>query len=251
MKTLKHFFSRHLAALSLALVGAFGLLGVGATAAPIASAASHCTTTSCVQQFGDQQIDARLAALEKLKDDAQNNKSITDSQRAVIIKDANDNESGLHALKTKLDGETDIKAALADVKAIYEQFRIYAVVLPRDYGEILLFHEQNVASRMTDAEQTITDLIQKDQQAGHDVTKLEALDQDYTSKLQDANTQTTNAQGLIPSLVPANYPGTDQTLKTYRGDLKTAHDDLKDAASDLHQMYEILKNDLGSSATGS
>lgn len=245
MKTIKRFCSQHLAALSLALVGAFGLLGVAASTAPVASAAGHCTTVTCVQQFGNQRIQERLTALEKLKDTAQHHKGITDPQRDIITKDANGNENGLNALKKKLDAETDMKAALADVKNIYVQFRIFAVVLPRDYGEILLFHEQNVITRMADGEQTISDLIQKDQN-GKNITQIKALDQDYTNKLQDATNNTNNAQGLIPSLTPASYPATNTTLKTYRGDLQNAHKDIEGAMDDLHQMLKLFKEDLGS-----
>lgn len=225
-------------------------LNTGATAAPTDSAAA-CTTVDCVQKFGDLRIQERLTALERLKTAAQNHKALTDQQRSTIINDANSNESGLKDLKTKLDGESDIKAALADVKSIYTQFRIFAVVLPRDYGEILLFHEQNVITRMTDAEPTIADLIQKDKDAGHDVTQLNTLYQDYKNKLGDATDNTNKAQALIPSLTPANYPATNQTLKTYHTDLKTARLDLKGAADDLHQMRQILENDLGSTASGS
>jgi hypothetical protein len=246
MKTLKNFFSQHLIALSLAALGALGLVGSAVSAAPVA-AAGKCTTVSCVQQFGDQQIDARLDALNKLNDDAQNHKGLTDQQRQVIEGDVSTNENGLRALRKQLDGETDIKAALTDVKNIYVQFRIYAVVLPRDYGEIELFFEQNIITRMTDANQTITDLIQKAKDKGDDVTQLLALQADYNAKLADATSNTNNAQGLIPGLTPANYPGTDQTLKTYHTDLKNARTDIAAAAKDLHQMLQILKQDLGNS----
>ncbi len=245
MKTMNTRFSRQVMALALALVGALGLVGAASAASVAPAANAKCTTVSCVQQFGDQQISARLAALEKLKDAAQNHKGITDAQRSVIIDDANTNENGLNALKKQLDGESDIKAALADVKNIYVQFRIYAVVLPRDYGEIWMFHQQNVVARMQDINPKITDLIQKAKDAGKDVTQLDALQQDYEAKLTDATNHLNDAQSLIPSLVPANYPGTDQTLKNYRADLKASHDDIKDAASDLHQMVQILKADLG------
>lgn len=248
MKNFKDFCSRHLAALSLALVGALSLFGIAAAAAPVADAAS-CTTVSCVQQFGNQRIQERLTALEKLKTDAKNNKALTGQQQDIIVNDANSNENGLNALKKQLDAETAIKPALADVKNIYVQFRIYAVVLPRDYGEIELFHEQNASQRMTDAEVTIDALIQKDQN-GKNIGQIKTLDQDYMNKLNDASTNMKGAQGLIPSLVPANYPGTNSTLKTYHQDLKTARLDLQGAANDLHQMTQLLKEDLGGS-TGS
>ena len=244
MKTLKRFFSQQVMALALATVGALGLVGSAVAAAPVAAAAGKCTTVSCVQMFGDQQISARLEALSKLNGDAQNHKGITDQQRGVIENDVSTNQNGLNALKTQLDGETDIKAALTDVKNIYVQFRIYAVVLPRDYGEIELFFEQNIATRLTDANGAITDLINQAKAKGDDVTQLLALQADYNAKLADATTNLNNAQGLIPSLTPANYPGTDATLKTYRTDLKNAHTDIVAAAKDLHQMLQILKQDL-------
>jgi hypothetical protein len=248
MKTLKRLCSKHLAALSLAALGVIGLAGSAVAAAPAALAASAatCTTVSCVQQFGDQRIQARLAALDKLNLAATNHKGITSTQRSVIQNDVSANESGLKALKQQLDGETTITAARADVKNIYVQFRIYAVVLPRDYGEIWMFHQQNVVARMQDANDKISDLIQKAQQAGKDVSQLQALQQDYNAKLSDATTHLNNAQALIPSLVPSNFPGTTTTLKTYRADLRTSHQDIVAAAKDLHQMVLILKADLGS-----
>jgi hypothetical protein len=247
MKTLKTFFSHHLIALFFALLGVASLAGT-ALAAPAASTptpGAKCTTVACVQQFGDARITERLEALDKLAGDAQGHKGITDSQRQTILSDEQTNKDGLNALKSKLDGETDIQAARADVKNIYVQFRIFAVVIPRDRGEIWLFHEQNVIARLTAGNDKITSAIQKAKAKGDDVTRLLALQADYNAKLADATTQTSNAQGLIPSLTPANYPGTDGTLKTYRGDLKAAHDDIRDAAKDLHQIVQILKQDLG------
>ncbi len=251
MKTLKHRFSKHLVAWSLALLGLTALAGT-ALAAPADATPTpraRCNTVTCVQKVGDALIAERLAALDKLAGAAQNHKALTDQQRQTILSDVQTNKDGLNALKSKLDAEADIKAALADVKNIYVQFRIYAVVIPRDAGEILLFHEQNVIARLVAGNDKITDAIQKDKDAGKDVTQLLALQADYNAKLADATAKTNDAQGLIPSLVPANYPGTDATLKTYRSDLKTAHDDIVAAGKDLHQIVQILQQDLGGSSS--
>jgi hypothetical protein len=250
MKTIQHFFHTHLIAFSLAALGLLGIAGTAVASAPAAAAApsaSSCgTNLSCIKTAGDKLISDRLEALSKLHDTAADNKGITDPQRDIIYQDVTTNKNGLTALQQKLDAETDVKAARADIKNIFEQFRIFAVVLPRDYGESELFHEQNMVARMTAENGKLTDLINKAKAKGDDVTKLLALQADYNAKLADATTQDSNAQGLIPSLTPANYPGTDGTLKTYRADLKAAHDDIKDAASDLHQMLQILQQDLGS-----
>ena len=248
MTMIKLFLSKHLLAFSLAALSLLVLTGTAFAAASTAAAAPAASCGSdlgCVQKAGDVLIVARLAALDKLNTTAAGHKNLTSDQKSTIAQDVTTNKNGLSALKTKLDAETTVDAARSDVKNIYVQYRIYAVVLPRDYGEIELFLEQNMTTRMKNADATLSDLIAKDQAKGNDVTKLNSLKSDYDAKLADATTNENAAQGLIPSLVPANYPGTDATLKTYRSDLKNARQDLSDAASDLNQMQTILKQDLG------
>ncbi len=241
----KVFFTRHVLTFSLAGLGLLGLLGTGAASAPMAAAAGGCgTNLECVKAFGDARISERLAALTRLNTAAANHKGLTDQQRDVIEQDVQTNKQGLTALQKKLDAETDVQAARQDVKNIYVQFRIYAVVLPRDYGELYLFHEQNVVARMKNANQKISNLIQKAKEKGKDVSQLLALQSDYNAKLDDATRHLNDAQGLIPQLTPANYPATTDTLKTYRADLKAAHEDIKGAAQDLHQIIQLLKQAL-------
>lgn len=249
MTMIKRFLSKHLMPLSLVAFGLLGLTGtafVSASTAAAAPAAGCGSDLGCVQKAGDALIVARLAALDKLNATAAGHKNLTSDQKSTIAQDVTTNNNGLSALKTKLDAETTVDAARSDVKNIYVQYRIYAVVLPRDYGEIELFLEQNITTRMKNADATLSDLIAKAQAKGDDVTQLNSLKSDYDARLADATTNENNAQGLIPSLVPANYPGTDDTLKTYRSDLKNARQDLQAAESDLDQMQTILKQDLGS-----
>lgn len=247
MTMLKRFLSKHLMAFSLAALGLLGLTGTAfATASTAAAAPASCgNDLGCVQKAGDVLIVARLAALDKLNTTAAGHKDLTSDQKSTIAQDVTTNKNGLSALKTQLDGEKTVDAARSDVKNIYVQYRIYAVVLPRDYGEIELFLEQNMTTRMKNADTTLSDLIARAQAKGDDVTQLNSLKSDYDAKLADATTNENDAQGLIPNLVPANYPGTDATLKTYRSDLKNARQDLQTAESDLDQMQTILKQDLG------
>jgi hypothetical protein len=249
MTMIKRFLSNHLIAISLAAFGLLGLTGTAFASASIAAAAPAASCGNdlgCVQKAGDALIVARLASLDKLNTTAAGHQGLTSDQKSTIAQDVTTNKNGLSALKTKLDAETTVDAARSDVKNIYVQYRIYAVVLPRDYGEIELFLEQNMTTRMKNADTTLSDLIAKAQAKGDDVTQLNSLKSDYDAKLADATTNENDAQGLIPSLVPANYPGTNTTVNTYRIDLKNARKDLTDASSDLNQMQTILKQDLGS-----
>jgi len=116
-KSLLQSAPRHLIALGLAASIALGGAGAAtALAAPAHPALPTCTRTDvkCVIAFGDQRIDERTAALTKLNDKANAQVAaghITSSQASAILADVTSNQSGLTALKSKLDAETDATAA--------------------------------------------------------------------------------------------------------------------------------------------
>jgi uncharacterized phage infection (PIP) family protein YhgE len=209
-----------------------------------AQAASEGTcgnNLQCVIAFGNARIQERVTALNTLIARVQANQYLTDSQRDAIQTDARTNINGLQTLKTKLDGETNIANARTDVHNIYAQFRIFAVVLPRDYHEVWLDHMTNLHDQFVSGEPTINQAIQAAANKGINVTQEQQQYNDLVAKVGDAGTQLTSAQGLIPSLIPANFPGTNQTLATLRGDLKQAHTDLAAAAKDLNDITQELK----------
>jgi hypothetical protein len=196
---------------------------------------------SCVQTFGKTEIDKRVAALNVLVGKVQANAYLTDQQKDTIQTDAKSNIPPLQALETKLMGETNIADARTDVRNIYVDFRIYAIVLPRDYHEIWLDHESNLHDQFVAGEPTINQAIQAASAKGINVAQEQSQYNDLVAKVTDAGAQITSAQNLIASLVPANFPGTTQTLATMRGDMKQAHGDLVAAAADLNSITQELK----------
>ena len=214
------------------------------TPLPVA-AATHTTgcgnNLSCVQTVGKQLIDVRVTALNTLIAKVQANTYLTDPQKNTIQTDAKANIPLLQALETQLMSETTVASARTDVHNIYTNFRIYAIVLPRDYHEIWLDHLSNLHDQFVSGEPTINQVIQTAAAKGINVTQEQAQYSDLIAKVTDAGTQVTNAQNLIATLVPANYPGTNQTLATMRGDMKQANGDLVAAAKDLHQIREELE----------
>lgn len=242
----------------LVVLGVVAALALGAAlpltalAAPI-TAATHSTTCdlSCIQQFGNARIAERITALNSLSGKVQTalgNKRITSDQANALTSDAGTNETGLNNLKTKLDGETSADAARQDVKNIYLQFRIYAVVLPRDYRTLYLDAIVNVHDRLVDLEGTIQDAITK---AGNPAPVVTLFD-DYKNQLQAVESQIDAANGELPQLTPENYNNNhaayETALTNLKNDEQTAHSDLKQAVSDLHQIVQTLKG--GSTASG-
>lgn len=244
---------RRIAALgALAVLAGAAALPATALAAPshaanTANAATSCATVQCVITFGDGEIARRLTSLNTFsgKVTSQLNAGhLTSAQAGTLQTDATDNENGLNALKTKLDAETSITAARQDVKNIYEQFRIYAVVLPRDYNTAWLDILQNIDGKLRAAQPKIEYAI--DHAPASEQGQLNTLYSDYKAQLQEAESQMDAAQGQIATLTPANYDNDRSVYTTawqdFRNDTKTAHADVHQAASDLHQIAQILKS---------
>jgi hypothetical protein len=217
-----------------------------ALAAPKAGTTCDPKDIKCVIAFGDQRIQDRLDALTKLNGkvtDALSAKHITSDQANALTSDIATNTTGLQNLKAKLDGESDIAAARGDVKNVYLQFRIYAVVLPRDYHELWLDRLTDADHRLAAVKDKIADAIAK--APSGEQAQLNSLFDDYKTQLAAAEAQMDAAQGELPQFTPENFNTNRQGFETartnLRNDLKSAHKDLKQAAGDLHQIAQILK----------
>lgn len=237
----------------LALVGIVALVALGALIPATAFAAStqlqrtKCGVNDlkCVITAGDTLIANRLKALDtlnsKIATDLSQHK-ITSDQASALQSDVSTNKTGLNTLKSKLDAETVTKDARQDVASIFTQFRIYAVVLPRDYRHLEMDIELNAQNVMQKVAPTIKNAISSapaDKQ-----TKLNDLYSDYTKQVAAAQSQIASAQNDFPALTPANFNQNRSSFESTRqaldNALKQARTDLHQAAKDLRQMASIL-----------
>lgn len=200
----------------------------------------------CLIVFGNQAIVSRQNALTTLSGKVTNQLNegnIGSDQAATLQADVTTNQNNLTTLKSRLDGDTDAQVARQDVESIYTQFRIFAVVLPRDYRTLHVDIESVLDGKLKklgpQLQQGISGAPASEQ------ANLNTLYSDYQQQLATAETQIDTAIALLPTLTPANY-NTDRTTYTSNlGKLKTAettaHMALHQAAKDLHQIAQALK----------
>jgi hypothetical protein len=236
----------------VALLSGLGALAL-ATVIPLSgftlASETLCTPTDykCVIKYGDTAITDRLTSLTLLSERvALQFKAgrITSSDNDTLTGDISTNQSGLSALKTKLDGDTDTTTARADYKSIFTTYRIYAVVLPRDYNELLLDLVTHSDTRLQNEEPVIQDAINGaptsvQQQANQ-------LFSDYKSQVTNSQAQVSAAQQIIPQLTPSAFDSDPTSYRTtfdsYKTDTHTASLDARAAVNDLHQILQLLKN---------
>jgi len=236
------------AALALALAA---FVPAAALAAPSAPAACDL---ACVKAAGDKLIAQRLTSLAEANTkitDQQSKGHLTSDQATRLLGEIAENTSGLNAQKTKIDGDTVLATARADVKDIFLKFRIYAVFLPRLRHEALLDIMTNIDGKLRGLQPKIEAAIDKapaDQKG-----QLNQLYSDYKNLLKEAEAQIDAAQGQLAVLTPNAY-NTDRTafnqaLTALKNDTKAARDAFKQARSDLHQIVTILKGDKAAAPT--
>ena len=238
---------RRFAIFTIMSILALGILIPSTTFA--ASKSTHTcapTDTQCYITAGDQFIVLRQTALTTLSGKVtarENQHLITSDQSNVLQSDISTNQSGLAALKSKLYAETDPKAARQDVVNIFFQFRIFAVVLPRDYRRLYLDIAVNVDIKLRSLGPKVQEAI-SNAPAGEQA-ELNTLFNDYRNQLSTAESQFDLAQAAFPALTPANFNYNRSTYQTTLSNLDTTehtiHTALKQAGSDLHQIAQILK----------
>ncbi len=243
---------RHLSRRSI-LAAVFAVLALGALIPATAFAASPTATkcaandTQCFITLGDQLISARQASLNTLSGkvtDRLNQQLISSDDANVLQADITTNEQGLTALQNKLNGETSASAAKQDVQNIFFQFRIYAVVLPRDYRRLYLDVARTVDAKLRGLAPQLQDAIKEAPTS--EQQQLQSLYNDYIAQLGTAEGQFDAAAADIVALTPENFNYNrstyESTLASLKTSMQTIHKALHQAASDVHQMAQILKD---------
>lgn len=212
------------------------------------------TDLQCVITFGDARIAERQAALAKLNSRVAavyTAGHITSADNSALVNDISTNQSGLTTLKGQLDSATDAKTARADVKLIYTQFRIYAVVAPRDYHELWLDVVMHVDTRLKNAEPTIREAINGAPSGVR--SQANTLFADYQSQVSTADAQTQAAEAILPQLTPSSFNTSATAYQaqfgSFKTDIQTAHTATKQAIADLHQIVLLLKSANAATAT--
>jgi hypothetical protein len=232
---------------------AIGLLSLLALSIPATAFAASPTTTKCAASDtqcwitqGDQLIAARQTSLTNLGNKVMerlNDKLITSDQANALQSDISTNASGLTALQTKLNAEKTAAAARQDVANIFLQFRIYAVVLPRDYRRLYLDVAVNVDAKLRGLSEQLKEAIQG--APSSEQGQLNNLYNDYLHQLSTAESQFDTAQSDFPALTPANFnynrSSYESSLNSLTTAIKTIHTALKQAGQDAHQIAQILK----------
>jgi hypothetical protein len=195
-------------------------------------------------------IAKRVEALNALNTRVQGMKNESSDEKASISSQVQTNITGLTTLKAKIDADTDASLAKDDIKGIFSNFRIYALVIPQGWIAASADRVATISGLMTSLSAKIQARIAADQSVGKSVTSLTAVLAEMNAKVLDASSQSVSANASVTALVPdqgnASIAATNKsTLVAAHAKIKIATDDLKAARKDVATLLAGLKS-LGS-----
>lgn len=85
-------------------------------------------TVANLQALGRCEIDRRLETLTNLQSAVDASTALTDAHEAALDGILASASSGLRALRSEIDGDTTVDALREDVRRIFEDYRVYALV---------------------------------------------------------------------------------------------------------------------------
>jgi len=204
-------------------------------------AATEATHLANIKTRGSAEIDRRLTALNGLITKISSATKLSAASRASLVSEVNTEITDLTALRVKLNAETTISAAAADVTSMVTEYRVYALIMPK-VALVKTADDQLAAeAKLTALATKISTRLTQAQTAGKNVATLSVMLTDMQAKVAAAQTISTKVETSVLALLPTDYDTNHSVLGGYRDQLKTAHADNQAAYNDAKTIITDLK----------
>lgn len=200
------------------------------------------TDLTTLKTKGSAEINRRIDSLNSATSKINTTTKLSSSDKAYLQNEVATEISGLTSLESTLNGETTLSAARTDVQSIFSDYRVYALLLPKVRLIVAADGEIATSDKLTTLATQLQSQITTDQNAGKNVSQLQA-------DLTDMQTQANNAQSIANSieskvltLQPTDYNSDHTILSGDLAQLKTAHADNQAAYNDAKKINSGLKS---------
>jgi len=224
--------------LCLCLVISLSLLP---TATMAVSTTANQAVVTRLKSKGDAEINRRLTSLDTLTNLINSATKLSASDKSSLASQVSDETSGLHTLKTKLDSDTDITTTRTDIQAIFSDYRVYALILPKVRILVADDHIAVTSVRLSDLVTKLNDKITA-KASSMSTASLEGQLAQMQTDIANANNLYTSIHDATINLQPSDY-NTDHTILIGKRDqLNQAATDLRDALADAKSIITSLSS---------
>jgi hypothetical protein len=152
----------------------------------------------------------------------------------------------LQALGTKIAGDTTVAEAQADYQNIFQDYRVYALVLPaaRQAGDA-----DAITVTAVPALQSFSSKAQSKVNATNQAT-LQPMIDSLNTDIGGATSNSSGVASTVMSYTPLDWNNNHSILSATKASLTTANGDVKSARNEAQQIRQFLKQSKPAVTTG-
>ncbi|NNF11387.1 MAG: hypothetical protein HKN74_13995 [Acidimicrobiia bacterium] len=250
MNTTKRLISTGLAALVLATVPGVAYAQEAPpdtapverpTAAEGARAEAEARWFETLQARALEAIEKRLATLDDLEAAIARSESVTADHAAALLAEVRASHAGLAGLAGEIRAATDLETLRVLVPKIFEDYRVYAVTVPKVHLVVAADGAGAIAARLDEATEAIGSMLDRLAEAGFDVADGEALLAEMERLVESGATSAAAVPPMVLGLTPADYPGSSEVLRSAHGTLQSAGTDLRSAGDTAREIGAFIR----------
>ena len=186
-------------------------------------------------------IDVRLPALAAARAALSANEHVTDEHQRVLTNDIEETAARLRVLADLIKADTDPAALKDHCRSIFEDNRVFALVLPRMRLVVGADSATDAGARLHDVAARLADAITRAENAGGDVRQAK-LDLDMMkAHIASGVASAGSVPGAVLGLTPADWNADHDVLTPARQSLRSARADLKVARDLAFKIRNELK----------
>jgi len=188
------------------------------------------------------EIDRRLATIERLGNAIETSRALTDDHQAALQAILDDSAAGLRALRAEIEADTTLAELREDIRSIFEDFRIYALVVRQVWLVVAADTVDVAGARLDETAADLAVLIERAEAAGQDVTEAKAHLAAMVAAIDEALAGVDGVAEDVLPLTPADWnDGTaGPILRATRQAIADARADLRTAMAEARQVIAAL-----------
>ena len=214
-------------------------------AAGTVAKADQAAHLAILKTKGTAEINRRIISLQSSLTDLSATTKLSAADKATLTTQVQTEITGLQALATKLNADTTLAAAHTDVTSIFNDFRVYALMLPKVRLVAVADQFATVGANFNILANNLQTKLGIAKAQGKDTTAAEASLADLELKLDDAHSKYTGLADKVIALAPSDYNGNHTVLSSERDSLVLARADFKAARADV----DTIVKDIGGKVT--
>ncbi|HEY1826804.1 MAG TPA: hypothetical protein VGF87_02230 [Acidimicrobiales bacterium] len=223
-------------------LGAAALASAAALATSGAMAGASTASTQTPQTLAQIQAKAATAISDRVNDlnaavaKVNANKNLG-SDAATLDAYLQRDLGPLQALGTKIAGDTTVSQAQADYQDIFEDYRVYALVLPAAWQA---GNADGITVTAVPALQSFSSKAQSKVNATNQAT-LQPMIDSLNTDISGATSNSSGVSSTVMSYTPLDWNNNHSILSATKATLTTANGDVKSARSEVQQIRQFLK----------